>query len=200
MNAQIQAVDKDEIYEQRKREDIIDRQLLEAVARQRDEGAMESLYHRYQNRLIPFLHRLTSDDALIEETFNEVMMNVWRKAHQYKGQSMVSSWVFSIGYRVCLRTIKKAKRISEAEHQLLQHSDANESYNFDPVNHLKQALNQAMQQLKPNHRLVLELAYFEGLSIKEISVIAGRPENTIKTRLHHARLKMREVYGDSDGF
>ena len=175
--------------------DLVDRRLLSAIANDRDEVAMETLYRHYQDRLVPFLYRLTHDRALIEETYNEVMLKVWRKAHQYKGQSMVSSWIFSIGYRTCLRMIKKAQRGEFASSDSLAFDAAHEGDN--PLR--ERMVHQALGQLSPDHRMVLELAYFQGLATQEIAQIVGRPVNTVKTRLHHARNKMRDILGDAHG-
>ena len=175
--------------------DLVDRRLLSAIASDRDEVAMETLYRHYQERLVPFLYRLTHDRALIEETYNEVMLKVWRKAHQYKGQSMVSSWIFSIDYRTCLRMIKKSKRGELSSTDTLSSQAAHEDHH--PLR--ERMVQQALGQLTPDHRMVLELAYFQGLATQEIAQIIGRPVNTVKTRLHHARNKMRDILGDAHG-
>lgn len=168
------------------RDDRVDRRLLEDIARHRDKQAMEAFYLRYQDRLVPFLMRFTRDQALLQETYNDVMHKVWRKAHQYKGQSKVSSWVFSIGYRSCLRAIKGADRYPSVEDMVLEQAAE------DPNLEMQDAIQKALQVLSPNHRLVIELTYFQGMATKEIAEVINRPANTVKTRLHHARNQLRQ--------
>ena len=172
------------------RNDRVDRALLQQIAEDRDTKAMETLYIRYQTRLVPFLTRFTRDEAVLQETYNDVMHKVWRKAHQYRGQSKVSSWIFSIGYRSCLRTIKKA---DQSQFEELKVEDGGEQ---TPDYEQKDAIQKALRELSPDHRMVLELAYFQGLATKEIAEIIGRPVNTVKTRLHHARNQMRRHLGE----
>ena len=181
----------------RRREDLVDRRLLHAIAEHRDEKAMETFYHRYQGRLTPFLMRLTHDQSLLQETYNDVMHKVWRKAHQYRGQSMVSSWVFSIGYRACLKTLKKAQR--QTHRQAAEDTVAEQAASDDRYDD-QQAIRRGLDALSADHRMVLELAYFQGLPMKDIALVLGRPVNTVKTRLHHARKHLRRHLEASHGF
>jgi RNA polymerase sigma-70 factor (ECF subfamily) len=175
-------------------EDRRDRQLLQRIAVERDAGALEVLYGRYRERLPAFLRRLSRDSALIEEVYNDVMVKVWDKAHQFQGQSRVSSWIYSIAYRDCLRMVKKQQRrdlLVQLVGQEVPDTDlACEPESVDlPVD--RALLQQAMHKLPPKQRLVLELCYFEGHAIEDIARIVSAPANTVKTRLHHARNKVR---------
>lgn len=157
---------------------------------------METFYHRYQHRLTPFLRRLTQDAELLQEAYNDVMHKVWRYAHQYRGTSRVSSWVFSIGYRTCLKMVRQAARLPATDvDETMLHTDA-QTTSIDSARDIERAL----RRLAPRHRLVVELAYFEGLSMQEIANIAGCPQNTVKTRLHHARRKLHKLLGSAHGF
>lgn len=171
----------------RDRGDLI---LLRQISEDRDPQAMQVFYEQYRSRLLPFLRRLTSDSALIEEAYNDVMMKVWHKSHQFRGQSKVSSWVFSIGYRACLRLVKNQSR---RENIMQQMSDDHPEPGYQPTDDedLKW-IRTAVANLPPKQRLVIELCYFQGYSVAEVSGIAKCPVNTVKTRLHHARQKIRQ--------
>lgn len=170
--------------------DPVDRELLLRIAADRDKAAMEALYVRFKPRLTPFLRRLSADDTLIEEAFNDVMLKVWDKAHQYQARSKASSWIFSIAYRVALRMAKKQHRRND--HIELHGDDlpdaAVDTSQEDDIN---ATLVAAVKALPAKHRIVVELCYFEGYSLQEIAAIARCPVNTIKTRLHNARKKLR---------
>ncbi len=169
----------------------IDQQLIHQIAQQRDRVAMERLYLRYRPRLGGFLRRLTDDDGLIEEVYNDVMFKVWEKAHQYGSRSKVSSWIFSIGYRQCLRIVKKQANRSGILNMLLPTSP-NQSTDLGTTIEERDLIHRALARLPAKHRIVVELCYFEGRSTKEIGEIVNCPSNTVKTRLHHARKKIRE--------
>lgn len=176
--------------EEEAQRDQKDRELIERIASARDHTAMETLYVRYRPRLGRFLRRLTHDNNLIEEAYNDVMLKIWNKAHQYQGQSKVSSWIFSIAYRTCLRMVKKQKFHQGVLDTFGQHDI---SSGMTPHDTTEQAglIDAALETLSAKHRLVIELSYFGGYSTEEVSQIVQCPTNTVKTRLHHARKKIR---------
>ncbi len=169
-----------------------DRRLLARIAQQRDSAALEQLYGRYRERLSAFLRRLSRDPTLIDEVYNDVMVKIWHKAHQFQGQSRVSSWIYSIAYRDCLRMVKKQHRRDRVIHLLGDEvpeqpvQDDHGEPLIDPA-----LLQRALGRLPPKQRIVLELCYFEGRAIEEIARIVGAPANTVKTRLHYARNKLK---------
>lgn len=170
----------------------IDKALFQQIVENRSTAAMQRFYERYRSRLIPFLSRMTSDDALLEEVYNDVMLTVWNKADQFQGNSKVSSWVFSIAYRVCLKMLKKQKlrqRILDSFSLFREKEEEAESFE-DADNEEHDKLRGAINQLSAKHRMVVELSYFQGYSTQQIGEIANCPVNTVKTRLHHARQKI----------
>ena len=178
--------------------DPFDRALLYRVRDERDMAAMEDLYRHFQPRLTSFLRRLTRDEGMIEEAYNDVMVKVWEKSHQYQGRSKVSSWIFSIAYRICLRMAKKQSKrdttfmlAGDNLPELAAPEGDSPHAAVESENHTD--LIAAVRALTPKQRVVVELCYFEGYSLEEIANIVHCPTNTVKTRLHHARNKMREL-------
>lgn len=173
--------------------DETDRILLRQISEDRSTVAMQSLYESYRSRLVPFLKRMTSDHSVIEETYNDVMLTLWNKSDQFKGESKVSSWIFRIAYRDCLKLIRKQKFRQQVLDKLLfqTQEDEQEQEHESDDGIQSEALNLAIQSLPSKQRMVIELSYFEGYSVQEISEIASCPSNTVKTRLHHARQKIR---------
>lgn len=167
--------------------------LMRRISDDGDVQALEILYKSYRPRLAGFLRRVTEDQELISESVNEVMYRVWKNAHQFKGGAKVSTWIFSIAYRECCRLIAKEgrhTRIADAltAEQLQEPAvdEASTTENHDLV-------QVALARLPAEQRLAVEMSYFLGKPVKEIAIIAGCPENTIKTRLHHARRKLRTM-------
>jgi RNA polymerase sigma-70 factor (ECF subfamily) len=169
-----------------------DQLLLKQIAIDRSTVAMETLYNEYRGRLVPFLKRMTQDHTLIEETYNDVMLTVWNKAGQFKGHSKVSSWIFSIAYRACLALIKKQKfQQTVLSNFLFFKTEEIHEPVEQGTNEKTDLLNQAIRHLPAKQQMVIELSYFQEHFIQEIALIANCPENTVKTRLHHARQKIR---------
>lgn len=163
-----------------------DRALIAAMAENADMAAFEALYGSYRKRLGSFLFRIVKDPAVNEETFNDVMLAVWRKCGDFNGQSKVSTWIFAIAYRQCLKALKKQKPTVDLEEVELVADDR-----FQHVEK-QQLVARAMESLSAEHRLVIELAYYHGSKYQEIAEIAGSSEATIKTRMFYARKKLKE--------
>ncbi len=176
--------------------DKVDRALLQQIAQDGNVAAMNTLYNTYRSKLIPFMLRMSPDNGLVEEAYNDVMLIIWKKAGQFSGDSKASTWVFSIAYRQCLKLIKRQqlKQKVVKSFQIFKQIDAEiEEHTHMSDNPKADQLNKAVAQLSAKQRAVVELSYFQGRSIKEVSEIAGCPENTIKTRLFHARQKIKSL-------
>lgn len=167
-----------------------DRGLIARIAVDRDMDALEQLYQSYRERLGPFLFRIVRDEAANEETFNDVMMTVWQKAGQYQGGSKVSTWIYAIAYRQCLKSLRgkrHEKNTVELPEDLTANSDGAEN---------RELVTRALTGLSEDHRMAIELSYFVGCTYREIADIAGCPESTIKTRVFHARQKLKQILSE----
>jgi RNA polymerase sigma-70 factor (ECF subfamily) len=165
--------------------------LLERIAAG-DRAAIQRLYFAYHRRLSRFLSRTVRRPDLVEEIVNDTMFTVWRGAGDFRGDSRVSTWVMGIAYRHALKRMRRDRRSSETL--------SIEQHDIDPGNdagagqrELRECIERALLSLPAPQRLVIELAYFMGYSCEEISTIADCPVNTVKTRLFHARERLRAL-------
>jgi RNA polymerase sigma-70 factor (ECF subfamily) len=153
----------------------------------RDAQAMHELYHLYHRRLARFLMRMTSRYDLAEEVINDTFWVVWQHAADFRGASQLSTWIFGIAYRRALKTLKRVRPEVPAE----------EGEGLEQVEEpwlqaeLREWLGVALAKLPHEQRMVLELAYHVGHSCEEIAVIMECPVNTVKTRMFHARRKLK---------
>jgi RNA polymerase sigma factor (sigma-70 family) len=154
-----------------------------------DEYALEQLYHVYYPRLYRFVARITRHEELIEEIINDVMYVVWEKATSYDPTCKPSTWIYGIAFNKARQAVRNA---TQAEVESLDEIDEDNSWLGKQDAGLSQLeldewLESALNTLSPEHRAVIELTYYEGLHYSEIAAIMGCPENTVKTRMHHAR-------------
>lgn len=156
-----------------------------------DTAAFESLYRRFHPRLFAFVFRTIRRPELVEEVVDDVLLAVWRGAAEFAGRSRVSTWIFGIAYRLALKALERETRRERwvdvdgaAEPEL---ADARAQRR-----ELAEALELGMRALSPEHRAVLELAVVAELGYREIAQIVGCPVNTVKTRMFHARRRLRE--------
>ena len=164
-----------------------DRALLERIA-QRDGAAMQELYHAYHRRLARFLMRLTSRYELAEEVINDTFIVVWQRAADFRGASQVSTWIFGIAYRRALKTLRSLRPLPPG-------LELEEEAHEEPAKQieLREWLGAALERLPAEQRMVVELAYHIGHSCEEIATIMDCPVNTVKTRMFHARRKLRAL-------
>jgi len=168
--------------------------LIDRVARG-DRAAFDMLFCRYGPRLRRFLGRTTQGPHLIDEILNDTMLVIWRKAGSFEVRSKVSTWILGIAMR---RSLKARKRAARAP--FLDHEEPAEPAT-EPDEHLSRKelradLDRALESLSPQHRAVVELTHFEGYSYPEIAAILGCPVDTVKTRMFHARRRLRILLAD----
>ncbi len=161
--------------------------LLEAI-RGRDRQAFTALYQRYRPRLWAYLHRMLGDRHSVEEVLDDVMFVVWKDAARFAGRSSVSTWIFGIAYRQGLSAVRVAAR----RNQRIDAAADTDQVAAKSVNH-DDLLPKALARLSEQHRQVIELTYYFGFSYSEIAVIADCPENTVKTRMFHARKNLQQL-------
>jgi len=158
-----------------------------------DLRAFERLYRIYQPRLTRFLTTLLKRPQLIEEVLDDTMMVVWQSAGSFRGSSKPSTWIFAIAYR-------KAQKAKVRWPDPVEDPDFSTSVSLDPrpdekfqQERLRAALMQAMNQLSPDHRAVVDLTYFHGMGYREIAEIVDCPVDTVKTRMFHARRRLQKA-------
>ncbi len=151
-----------------------------------DRRAFAEIYRLYQPRLYGYLRRLMPNPVTVEEVIDDVMFVVWNDARKFRGRSAMSTWVFGIAYRKAMTAIR-----SEGRYQapLDRSADAN-GVAAEPSQDINW-IRAALAQLSPDHRQVVELTYFSGFSYQEIAEIACCPVNTVKTRMFHARRRLK---------
>lgn len=172
--------------------------LLDRVM-QRDVRAFEELYRIYQPRLARFLTNLVKRQQLVEEVLDDTMMTVWQTAGNFRGSSKLSTWVFAIAYRKAIKI--RLRWPDPVEEPSFDTRVSNDPGPDDELHHqrLHDALVAAMDLLSGDHRAVVDLTYFHGMGYREIAEIMDCPVDTVKTRMFHARRRLRQVMpGDLD--
>lgn len=164
--------------------------LVRAIAA-RCEASMEQLYRRHYHGLYQFLRRVAADHTEVEDLINETMLTVWTDAERFRGESKVSTWIFGIAHRKALK--QRDRWFRRRRRETLATPAPSEWYTPSSAQREIDArwLDAALADLPPEQRLAIQLAYVQGYSCEEIASIADCPTNTVKTRLFHARRKLR---------
>ncbi|HVS77796.1 MAG TPA: sigma-70 family RNA polymerase sigma factor [Steroidobacteraceae bacterium] len=171
-----------------------ERALLARIA-DRDGAAMKELYLLYHRRLARFLMRLTTRYELAEEIINDTFWVIWQHAGDFRGASRVSTWILGIAYRRGLKTLRYAGP-APAETDIEAAIGTEEPALREEIS---EWLDVALQRLPLEQRMVIELAYHVGHSCEEIATIMQCPVNTVKTRMFHARRKLKTLLANLAG-
>ncbi len=163
-----------------------------------DRQAFQSLYISYHRRLARFLTRLTRQYDVAEEIINDTLWVVWCKAPDFRGESQVSTWIMGIAYRRALKTLGRLQSTARQTAFAVADAELVTSSGADAAE-LQEWVRHALDQLPMEQRMVLELTYFLGHSCEEIAEIMECPVNTVKTRMFHARRKLRTLLPQSGG-
>lgn len=169
--------------------------LVSRVA-QGDEVAFEVLFRRYQPRLRRVVERMTRRSHLVDEILNDTMLVVWRKAHTFNLRSKVSTWIIGIALRRGLKAL-----VTRDEATGLDPDDIAMPAECEPESQLLQRemqvrLRGALGALPAQQRAVMELTFYEGYTYREIATQIGCPVDTVKTRVFHARRRLKELLAE----
>jgi len=159
-----------------------------------DTAAFERLYLIYHSKLQRFILRMTNRVDGVDELIQDTMMVVWEKAENFDYTCKPSTWIFGIAYRKALKSLAKNGRYDFMEDtdemsEILADTRPTQAMELELVDWLGSALT----LLSPDQRAVLELTFHHGLHYKEIADILDCPENTVKTRMFHARKKLQHL-------
>jgi RNA polymerase sigma-70 factor (ECF subfamily) len=156
-----------------------------------DLHAFEMLYRGYFPRLTRFLNGMTRSVQLIEEIVNDTMLVVWQKARTFDGSCKVSTWIFAIAYRKARKAICSLDEPVESDLELVEGGASCEPEHELNMHDLRRVVGAALDALPPQQRAVVQLTYHHEMGYADIAAIMDCPVNTVKTRMFHARRRLR---------
>jgi RNA polymerase sigma-70 factor (ECF subfamily) len=168
--------------------------------------ALEVLYDRYSRVVYSFAVRIVSDPQLAEEVLQEVFFRVWQQGSAFQSsRGSLITWLLSITHNLAIDEVRKRNRrpqkADSEDPELVLGSVADTSADIEEevwLSGVRSAINTALARLPAEQRDVIELAYFRGMTQREIADVLGQPLGTIKTRMRLGLQKLREQLGDSE--
>lgn len=162
--------------------------------------ALETLYGRYSRIVFSFALRIVGDPATAEELLQEVFFRAWQQAQRFsEGKGTFVTWLLSITHNMAIDEIRKRQRrpqradSADPDLMLANVTDKGPSVEDHAViSSWRDQITDALQQLPVAQREAIEMAYFQGLTQREISESLGEPLGTIKTRMRLGMRKLRE--------
>lgn len=158
-----------------------------------DDDAVRELYALYGQRLYAYALRLTNDPATAEDVTQNTLVTAWRTARTFRGEGRLIAWLLGIVHHTAMKAIRSNTNYIEEV--------AEENFSGDQPSPEEQAqvkderrwVRQGMQSLSPEHRAVLELIFYQELSLNETAQVLNIPLGTVKSRLSYARDHLRGV-------
>lgn len=165
-------------------------------ARCRDRAALRELIDTHKDRLYAFIWRMVRDHHDAEDVCQEAFLKAFASLDSFSSEYRFSTWLFTIGYRVCLNQIRRKRPISSdfdfaalptqvaANDAIVESEDAGK---------VRSLVWSAVERLSPPQRATVLLFYKHEFGCQEIAQILQLPAATVKSHLHRARARLREM-------
>jgi RNA polymerase sigma-70 factor (ECF subfamily) len=185
---------------------LADDQHLIAECLQGRTAAFGELVKRYQDRLYNTAYRLMGNAEDAQDVVQEAFLNAYQSLGGFKGDSLFFTWLYRIAVNTAI-SLKRKQRVALSIHTGPGEEGgidpADPSVASQPTHALEQAeeerrVQQALDRLSPEHRTVLVLKEIEGQKYEMMAEILGVPIGTIRSRLHRARLELRELLSQEE--
>ena len=154
-----------------------------------DESGLEELLNMYGNNLIYFINgyvkNISLADDIMEDTFMELIVHKYR----FRGESSFKTYLFRIARNKALNAIKKNKRYEQLDRDI---EDIKRLEDTIIKTEMQKNVRSAMDNIKSDYSVVLQLLYFEDMSYEEIGRVLKKTNKQIKNLAYRARLALKE--------
>jgi RNA polymerase sigma-70 factor (ECF subfamily) len=180
---------------------ICDETLMHEITHQR-QHALKELYSRYAHLLRGLIGSVVHEESEADDVLQESFLQIWREAHHYSAKAgKPLGWIITIARRRAIDRVRRrdcyrrAKQRFEEESKPQAGVDRPNETALEVQSDLRRFLTQQMETLPCDQREAVELAYFKGLSQREIAATTRTPLGTVKTRLQLGLRKLTQCVG-----
>jgi len=177
--------------------------------RNRDPHAFELLVRRYEVPVYNLVFRMLGNREEAEDLAQEIFVKIFKKIDSFRGDSSLSTWIYRVASNMCKnRQQYLGRRYHNRPSKIgLEESSLGDEQSFRTTGRvsrpdelvegyqMEQLIQTAISELDEEHRLILILRDIQGISYEEIASIVGLPLGTVKSRLHRARMSLKEKIG-----
>lgn len=171
--------------------------LLVQRARKGHEDSLRELVDLHKDRLFAFIWRMSRNHHDAEEICQEAFLKAFAALDSFSIKYRFSTWLFTIGYRIGLNRMRRRRPLgSEVDwdgYGLTQRDSAVEVVESEEVSRIKNGVWRAVDRLSPPQRAAVLLFYRHSMGCREISRVLELPVATVKSHLHRARNRLREM-------
>jgi RNA polymerase sigma-70 factor (ECF subfamily) len=182
-------------------------QELVAKAQAKDYAAFEQLLDRYEDKIFRLAYRFVRNESEAKEILQDTFLTIWRKLDTFKGDAQFSSWLYRVAANAALMRLRSQRRHPEVSTEDLPIGYLDNYGQLPPVienwakrpdeelasDELRRHIQSAVDALPEIYRTVFLIRDVEGLSTEETAEVLQISVPTVKTRLHRARIALRDA-------
>lgn len=168
-------------------------QELVALLQQRQEKSFDYLYDNYSGALLGVVGSIISDQETARDVLQDVFVNIWRKIESYDpAKGRLFTWMINIARNAAIDKIRSRNyQDSLKNHPIPENADISLPATGPAVDDV--GLRKVLSQLKEEHRVLVDLSYFQGYTHEEIARALNIPLGTVKTRIRSALIHLRNM-------
>jgi len=157
-----------------------------------DEQAFSYLYDHYSGSLYSIILQIVKIPETANDVLQEVFINIWRKMGSYDpSKGRLFTWMLNISRNASIDMLRsKSYQNSLKNQEITDTVYGNDLVTQPAIDSI--GLGRFLGKLRPEHRVLIELAYFKGYTQEEIAEIEDIPLGTVKTRIRNALLQLKE--------
>ena len=176
---------------------MLDEELVQLLQHGQKE-AFTKLVSKWQHPMYTFCYRQLGETALAEEATQDIFIKVYTSIHGFRSESKFSTWLYRIATNHCINLNERHHRRHRNQHDSFEDMHNQPSTKDTPLQDLEQKdfkhrLQQALNQLPEEHRVLLILRDLQDCSYDEIAEITQLNIGTIKSRIHRGRNNLRQI-------
>jgi RNA polymerase sigma factor (sigma-70 family) len=166
-------------------------QELITALKAREDQAFSYLYDHYSGSLFSIILQIVKSQEIANDVLQEVFVNIWRKMESYDpSRGRLFTWMLNISRNASIDMLRSKSYLNSQKNQEINdnvhRSDQVTQPDIDNI-----GLTKFLGKLKPEQRVLIELAYMKGYTHEEIAQIEDIPLGTVKTRIRNALLQLR---------
>ncbi|MGI9534044.1 MAG: RNA polymerase sigma factor [Thermodesulfobacteriota bacterium] len=182
-----------------------DMELINLFTKEEDECAFDEIINRYIDKIYSLVFRITKNKEMTEDVVQEIIVTLSQKLETFRGDSSFSTWLYRISTNAALMKLRSEKKY--VNNQVIEDNnifDENKIGTYVPKDSSKrpdtfymrkeagEVFDNALNNLPESYRIIIHLKDIEGFSYIEIADILEISVQAVKSRIHRARLLLRE--------
>lgn len=171
----------------------MEQEIRACLEQKRYQDAFDRLLPHFQNKVFRLAIAIMGDAALAEDVAQEVFVRIWKALPGFRGESSLSTWIYTITRNTCLTALKAGSAKKESSIEEPSVARAAEKSGNEPSRHAEIDVMRHLRDLPEKYQQVLRLYYLEEKSYEEVAQMLDWPMGTVKTNLHRARKELAEA-------